>query len=387
MTTYIAALDNSKTNVEGHSKFLGWLVSPGIPTNFSSTSMAVVQRGAGANMSVDVSIGQAVLERPTQDYTFVGWQDAVTNVPITTADPTNPRITTIVSLCDTSVTNTSLNNSPGALKFQAINGTAAGSPTAPSDSTIQTTLGSTVAWKRLADVTVPANASSIVTANIADKRTAISSRISSFVDVNGNSWLLMSSTASAVNQITIANAATGNGPTISATGSDTNIDLNFSPKGTGQVKGVVDHLYNPYKFNVYRNTNQTVTSNTWTKIQCNSKTFDTSTNYDAVTNFQFTATVAGFYFFIGAVSGASIAVGGTVAAGINVGTFSATPTYQGIVQFSGGSGGNPESVVSAFTQLTAGQTVQLYGYISSTTVIGTSTSSPSYLQGFLVSAT
>lgn len=45
-----------------------------------------------------------------------------------------------------------------------------------------------------------------------------------------------SETASAVNEITIANAATGSGPTISATGDDANVDLNLSSKGTALVK-------------------------------------------------------------------------------------------------------------------------------------------------------
>jgi len=42
-------------------------------------------------------------------------------------------------------------------------------------------------------------------------------------------------TASAVNEVTVTNAATGNAPTISATGGDTNIDLALIGKGTGTV--------------------------------------------------------------------------------------------------------------------------------------------------------
>ena len=62
------------------------------------------------------------------------------------------------------------------------------------------------------------------------------------LDVNGNAigdgtleLLKFSETASAVNEFTIANAATTNGPTLSATGDDTNIDINITPKGTGEV--------------------------------------------------------------------------------------------------------------------------------------------------------
>lgn len=55
-------------------------------------------------------------------------------------------------------------------------------------------------------------------------------------DNNGNEQIKFATTASAVNEVSVTNAATGNGPTISASGSDTDIDLNLSGKGTGKVK-------------------------------------------------------------------------------------------------------------------------------------------------------
>lgn len=55
-------------------------------------------------------------------------------------------------------------------------------------------------------------------------------------DTGGNEIIRTPATASAVNDLTVTNAATGNGPTISASGDDTNIDLNLNSKGTGQVK-------------------------------------------------------------------------------------------------------------------------------------------------------
>lgn len=54
-------------------------------------------------------------------------------------------------------------------------------------------------------------------------------------DGGGLELLKFSETASAVNEVTIANAATGNGPTVAATGDDTNIPLNLNSKGTGDV--------------------------------------------------------------------------------------------------------------------------------------------------------
>ena len=59
--------------------------------------------------------------------------------------------------------------------------------------------------------------------------------VTSVNDTNGNELLKVSPTASAVNELTIANAATGSSPTLSASGDDTNIDINLTPKGTGNV--------------------------------------------------------------------------------------------------------------------------------------------------------
>lgn len=55
-------------------------------------------------------------------------------------------------------------------------------------------------------------------------------------DVNGNELVRVSATASAVNEITVANAAAAGAPAISATGNDTNINLNLAGKGTGVVQ-------------------------------------------------------------------------------------------------------------------------------------------------------
>jgi len=54
-------------------------------------------------------------------------------------------------------------------------------------------------------------------------------------DEFGNEQLSFSTTSTAVNEITVKNAATGSGPEIQATGGDTNIDIELVPKGTGSV--------------------------------------------------------------------------------------------------------------------------------------------------------
>jgi len=54
-------------------------------------------------------------------------------------------------------------------------------------------------------------------------------------DENDLEQIKFSTTASAINELTVKNAAAGNAPEVSSTGDDTNIDLNITPKGVGRV--------------------------------------------------------------------------------------------------------------------------------------------------------
>ncbi len=56
------------------------------------------------------------------------------------------------------------------------------------------------------------------------------------LDTGGNELINLTATGSAVNEITLANAATGNAPTITASG-ETNVSLNLVPKGSGTLQG------------------------------------------------------------------------------------------------------------------------------------------------------
>ena len=55
-------------------------------------------------------------------------------------------------------------------------------------------------------------------------------------DENGNEQIVFQTTSSAVNQLDITNAATGNAPSIQATGGDSSINLKVGPKGTGLIE-------------------------------------------------------------------------------------------------------------------------------------------------------
>lgn len=74
------------------------------------------------------------------------------------------------------------------------------------------------------------------TAQTFTNKTLTSPRIGTGIfDTNGNEVVAITATASAVNEITITNAAASGTPTISATGGDTNIGLNLVSKGAGSV--------------------------------------------------------------------------------------------------------------------------------------------------------
>ena len=79
--------------------------------------------------------------------------------------------------------------------------------------------------------------------NINDKLTGVDAngvQLTEINDTNGNEEIKFVATSSAVNEISLTNSATGNAPSISATGDDTNISLNLVPKGSGtaQVGGI-----------------------------------------------------------------------------------------------------------------------------------------------------
>ena len=116
-------------------------------------------------MSVDVGTGKALISVLTTllnpNYTFKSWltNDAVVNVPVATADPTNPRIDRIVAKF---VTNVDPNSAASNIvSIERVAGTPAGSPSAPA------TPSNAIS---LATFAVAAGATSIVTANITDTR-------------------------------------------------------------------------------------------------------------------------------------------------------------------------------------------------------------------------
>ena len=67
-------------------------------------------------------------------------------------------------------------------------------------------------------------------------KTLTSPRIgTNILDTNGNELVVLTATSSAVNEVTLANAASGGAPTITASG-ETNVGITLAAKGTGVVQ-------------------------------------------------------------------------------------------------------------------------------------------------------
>ena len=118
----------------------------------------------------------------------------------------------------------------------------------------------------------------------------------SILDTNGNELFLLTATASAVNELTLANAATGNKPTFTATGDDTNIGVSIQPKGAGTV--TIDALTFPAADGT---ADQVLTTNGSGVLSFVDNTG--GTDWQAVKTTGFTA-VAGEGYFINTTSGA-----------------------------------------------------------------------------------
>ena len=110
---------------------------------------------------------------------------------------------------------------------------ATGGSVSPGGSNTQLQRNNSGAFGGISGATSDGTSVTFGSGNLLSTRPKITTSID---DANGNQSLIISATASAVNQVTVTNAATGNGVTVAATGSDTNIDLLLNPKGSGVVK-------------------------------------------------------------------------------------------------------------------------------------------------------
>jgi hypothetical protein len=135
--------------------------------------------------------------------------------------------------------------------------------------------------------------------------------------------------------VTLANAlaVTSGGTGVTTSTGTGAVVLGTSPTITGATITVAATA--APAFSAYMSTNQTVTTNTYTKAALNTEEFDTNSNFDSVTNYRFTPTVAGYY---------------QINAGVS---FSTTVTYAQILIYKNGA-----SYKYNFSQLSAGNYTQ-----------------------------
>jgi hypothetical protein len=70
-------------------------------------------------------------------------------------------------------------------------------------------------------------------------------KIGQISDTSGNAVVITSATTTAVNQLTVANAATGTNPRLSATGTDATVGFDIKPKGANARVRILDTSGNP----------------------------------------------------------------------------------------------------------------------------------------------
>jgi len=150
-----------------------------------TTTMCQVAAASGLNVSV--AVGRAyLLASGGNGYPVI--IDATVSQAVNSNASGNPRITSIVlyknlaGTANTDDTNTTL--------VTAVDGTPAGSPSAPSSSTIQSAVGAGNPWTKLADVTVASGASTLA-GQVADKRTQATWRTDLF---NSDAWVVVNAT-------------------------------------------------------------------------------------------------------------------------------------------------------------------------------------------------
>lgn len=170
MTVYLSNRDgNGKTNEEGHYRLQTKILTGQV---LGANALKVTQNSP-LGMSVLVGAGDYRLET-TGGWAYTGWLDTDSTVSINTADPANARITTIIAYVDkNAATSASPPNNPGVTKLLAVDGTASGTPVAPTGSALQAAAGAGNPYMALADITVDATVTQIANAKITDRRTQI----------------------------------------------------------------------------------------------------------------------------------------------------------------------------------------------------------------------
>lgn len=164
MTQYGVWVTNKPVPFQRHRLSMAADVQEGV---VAAGDYKATQRGAGANMSVDVAIGQAFVAVDSGARNGLGfvYSDALENIAVGASDATNPRLDQLVLQWNDSSIPAGVGGDTPTLRV------VAGVPTA--GATLDTRNGAAALPAdavRLADILVPAASTSVVTANIRDRR-------------------------------------------------------------------------------------------------------------------------------------------------------------------------------------------------------------------------
>ncbi len=160
MSTYISNRNsNGLTDENGHFRLPLKLVEGEILEGLE------LKAQSAASMNITITAGEAKI--PYTNYSYAVWSDSDVTVPIATSSSTGNRIDRVVAYVDRSMTfSASTVNHPNGLKFMVVAGTAGASPVAPSNSTVQSAVGSSNPYIDLGQVYVPMGATIITSSNI-----------------------------------------------------------------------------------------------------------------------------------------------------------------------------------------------------------------------------
>jgi hypothetical protein len=172
----------------------------------NTSSLQVTQAGTPA-MAVQVATGWGAIvgNFTTNMGAYQFYNDAATQLTVTTANPSNPRIDkVVVTIQDAYYTGAS-----NTVTFQVIAGTPAGSPVAPA---------TPVDSLSLATIAVAAGATSITNANITDTRVNITTNlpVGDLTEVQGGTGITVTSGTGPI-PIVALSSTTGTGASVLAT--------------------------------------------------------------------------------------------------------------------------------------------------------------------------
>jgi uncharacterized protein YbbK (DUF523 family) len=155
--------------------------------DFSNIAVNILQKGvvgvnhykveeqASPNMTVKVNTGKAYVSNALGTMMYLTDLDTAATVNIASNASGFQRIDAVVLKVDVGVTPDNFAGNVATL--MVVQGTASASPTAPSDSDIQTAVGAANSYYRLANVTVDSGATSITNAKISNTRSGVTIKL------------------------------------------------------------------------------------------------------------------------------------------------------------------------------------------------------------------